>query len=86
MAALPISVGQRIRVTQEVDRREGNWRLAIEGVVESVKPEKTGSWYAHGKDDKFWLYRIRVRKHDGEISTLTVDQYSRIEIVAPASV
>lgn len=81
MTALPISVGQRIRVTQEVDRREGNWQLAVEGTVESVKPEKTGSWYAHGKDDKFWLYRIRVRKPDGELSTLIVDQNSRVEFI-----
>lgn len=82
MQTLPVQAGQRVRISQEIDRREGNWQLAVEGVVESVKPEKTGSWYAHGKDDKLWLVRIRVRKASGELTTLVVDQNSRVEILS----
>jgi len=77
----PLRPGQRIRVYQEIERREGNWVTFVEGRLLSVRPEKTGSWYAHGKDDKLWLNRIRLQKDDGEISTLAVDQYTRVEIL-----
>lgn len=75
--------GQRVRILQEIDRREGNWTNEVVGTVVSVEPEKTGSWFAHGKDEKFWLNRIRLRKDDGELTTVVVDQYTRYEIVNP---
>ncbi len=73
--------GQRIRVTQTIDRRAGDWHVAVEGIVQAVELGKTGSWFAHGKDDKFWLRRIRLRKDDGEITVLNLDRGSAIELV-----
>jgi len=84
MAKQEIKPGQRIRVFQEIDRREGNWVHDLVGTVLSVRPEKTGSWHAHGKDDKLWLNRIRLRKEDGEIATVVVDQHTRLEVLADA--
>lgn len=83
MDVVEIRPGQRLRVLQEIDRREGNWSNAVEGTVVSAEPEKTGSWHAHGRDDKLWLYRIRLQKDDGELTTLVVDQHTRCEIVQP---
>ncbi len=80
-----IKIGQRIRVRQEIARREGAWETVVEGEVLSIQPEKTGSWYAHSKDDQFWLLRIRLRKPDGEITTLNVDQYTNVEALAGAT-
>ena len=74
-----IEPGTRIRVTQEIDRREGNWRNQVVGTVLSVEPAPTGSWHAHGKDDKLWLNRIRLEKQGGEITTIVVDRHTRIE-------
>lgn len=79
-----LKAGQTIRVLQQVDRREGNWTNEVLGSVVEVRPEKTGSWYAHGKDDRLWLYRIRLRKADGELTTLSVDQFTRVELVDPS--
>ena len=73
--------GQRVRITQEIDRREGNWRTEVVGVVETVKQEKTGSWYAHSKDDKLWLLRVRLKKDDGELTTIAVDPLTRVELL-----
>ncbi len=81
MPPTDLKPGQRIRVIQAIDRREGSWDHAVVGTVLSVQPQKTGSWFAHGADDKLWLYRVRLQKSDGEISTLTVDQHTRIEPV-----
>ena len=73
--------GRRVRIVQEIERREGNWRTEVEGVIESVKQEKTGSWYAHSKDDKLWLLRIRLRKADGELTTVTVEPRTKVELL-----
>ena len=88
MAEQQIEPGQRIRVFQEIDRREGNWTHETVGTVLSVKAEPTGSWHAHGKDTKLWLNRIRLQKEDGEITTIVVDQYTRWELLTerPSSV
>lgn len=71
--------GQRVRVLQTIERRDGDWQTALEGVVEKVDVAPTGSWYAHGKDDRFWLRRILIRKDDGEQTLVAVDQWTRVE-------
>lgn len=81
---LPIREGQRVRIFQEIERREGNWRNEVVGRVLSVRPEKTGSWFAHGKDDKLWLLRVRLQKDNGEQTTVNVDQFTRFEIIQQA--
>ncbi len=73
--------GQRIRVRQTIDRRAGDWRTIVEGVVQAIEVDKTGSWYAHAKDDKFWLRRIRMVKDDGEVSVLNVDAATEVEVL-----
>jgi len=74
-----IAPGQRIRVTQSIIGRDTQWTTRVEGIVESCRSETTGSWYAHGKHDKLWLIRIRLRKDDGELTTLVIDHNSRVE-------
>ena len=81
MAQQEIKPGQRIRVLQAIDRREGNWMHELVGTVLSVGAEKTGSWHAHGKDGMLWLHRIRLRKQDGEITTVVIDQHTRVEVL-----
>ena len=76
--------GQRVRITQEIDRREGNWRTDVVGVIQSVGPEKTGSWYAHGKDGRLWLLRVRLQKEDGELTTIAADPLTKVELLAEA--
>ena len=76
--------GARVRIIQQIGRREGSWQTEVIGVVQSVTREKTGSWYAHAKDDKYWLVRVRLRKDDGEVTALTVDAQTRIEPLAAA--
>ena len=85
MATLEIKAGQRIRVVQEVDRREGNWIHEVVGTVLSTGPEQTGSWHAHGKDGKLWLTRIRLRKADGEVTAVVVDRHTRVELLPAES-
>ena len=79
-----IKSGQRIRVSQEIDRREGNWTHELVGTVVAVTPEQSGSWHAHGKKGKLWLNRIRLRRDDGELTTVVVDRHTRVEVLTEA--
>lgn len=77
--AQPPTPGTRVRVTQQQPQRDGAWTSAIEGVVTRYRQAKTGSWYAHAKDDQLWLDRLELRLDDGELVILNLDQYTVIE-------
>jgi type 1 glutamine amidotransferase len=85
MANSELKPGQRVRVVQEIDRREGNWQHEVVGKVVWARPEPTGSWFAHGKNDKLWLGRVRLEKEDGELTTIVVDQHTRLELLDDGS-
>jgi hypothetical protein len=71
--------GQRLTVTQQIAQRDETWPISVTGVVVRLEQTKTGSWYAHAKDDKLWLDRLVLKKDDGEIIVLNLDQYTHIE-------
>ncbi len=73
------SPGHRVRITQQIPRRTGVLTTTFEGEVVSFGQSKTGSWFAHSKDKKLWLDRVELRKADGEIVVVNLDQYSRVE-------
>lgn len=75
------TTGQRVAVTQQIPREAGIWTGRVEGVVVRTEQKKTGSWYAHAKDDKLWLDRLVIRKDDGEVVTCNLDQYSHVESI-----
>ncbi|MBA4027556.1 MAG: hypothetical protein C0475_00140 [Planctomyces sp.] len=77
-----VSPGQRVRVIQQVPRQEfggGSMATVIEGTVVRFEQMKTGSWYAHSRDDKLWLDRLVLRRDDGETVYLNLDRYSLLE-------
>jgi hypothetical protein len=76
------SAGQRVRVTQQVPRLSGVMSTTVEGTVVRFGQSKTGSWYAHSKDHKLWLDRLELRKDDGEMVVVNLDQYSHVEILS----
>lgn len=76
--------GQRVCVTQQIPHRRGVWAACVTGEVVRFEQRKTGSWYAHARDDKLWLDRLVLRKDDGEIVACILDPYTRIEVLADA--
>ena len=73
--------GARVRVTQQIAARDYSWTDESTGTVVSYEQQPTGSWYAHGKDDKLWLDRLTLRKPDGELTTLNLDEFTKVEIL-----
>jgi hypothetical protein len=79
---MQLDPGMRIRVVQEIHRREGVWRTHVEGTVLSHEACRTGSWFAHSPKGKLWLNRVTVRKDDGEQVTLSLDEHSQVTILS----
>lgn len=78
--------GVRVKVTQQIPARDYTWTSEVRGTVVSYGQKETGSWFAHSKDDKLWLDRLLIRKDDGELTTLNLDEYSKVEVeAAPAA-
>jgi hypothetical protein len=77
--------GTPVRVRQLTVRRGKPIEAETVGVIESWDELSTGSWYAHGKNDKLWLQRLRLRKVDGEISVIVVDDGTSIAKLEPAA-
>lgn len=82
---IALSPGQRVRVTQQVPRQLGTHTATVEGTLLRFGQQKTGSWFAHSRDNKLWLDRLELQKDDGELVALNLDQYSRVEVLADAA-
>ncbi len=74
--------GTRVRVVQQMPLK--GWTSDTVGIVQAYEQRKTGSWFAHAKDDKLWLDRLTLVKDDGEIVTLNLDRYAKVEVISPA--
>lgn len=77
--------GTPVCVTETTLRRDDPIETRIIGVVEAWEEMPTGSWFAHGKGDRLWLKRLRLRKADGEITLLVVDDGTTIARLEAAS-
>ena len=76
--------GQRVRIKQQIPQRDDVWVTQFDGEVIKAEQRKTGSWYAHSKDDKLWLDRLVIRKDDGEMTRVNLDQYTHVELLEDA--
>ncbi|MGB0766844.1 MAG: hypothetical protein ACPGYV_03955 [Phycisphaeraceae bacterium] len=74
--------GTRVRITKQVSRLGKVPTTAVEGTVVAYDQRKTGSWFAHAKDDKLWLDRLEIEKDDGEIYICNIEAHTVIEIIA----
>jgi hypothetical protein len=75
--------GALVEVTQQIPHRDRVWTNRIKGTVVSYQQRQTGSWFAHSKDDKLWLDRLVLRKEDGEITSLNLDDYTHLGVITP---
>jgi hypothetical protein len=76
--------GAIVEVTQQIPHRDRVWTNRITGTIIAYEQKQTGSWFAHSKDDKLWLDRLILRKEDGEITSLNLDDYTHLEVLSPA--
>jgi hypothetical protein len=72
--------GARVKVIQQIAARNHTWTTEVRGTIVDYAQKETGSWFAHSRDDKLWLDRLVIKKADGEITTLILDDYSHVEV------
>jgi hypothetical protein len=75
--------GAKVKVIQQIAARNYSWNSETSGTIMEYQQQPTGSWYAHSKDDRLWLDRLTLRKPDGEITTLNLDEFSVVKIESP---
>ena len=75
--------GAKVKVTQQIAARDYSWASEIAGTIVSFEQQETGSWYAHSKNYKLWLDRLTLKKSDGEITTLNLDEFSVVKVESP---
>ncbi len=73
--------GMTVRITQQMPRGDHVWTAEVTGTVVKFEQARTGSWYAHSRDDRLWLDRLTLRNDDGEIIILSLDRYSRVDVL-----
>lgn len=76
-----LTPGTQVVVTQQIPQRDEVWTIQTQGEVVHVEQKKTGSWFAHSKDDKLWLDRLVLKKQDGEIVMFNLDSYTHIDVI-----
>ena len=76
--------GTPVLVVQRIHQTDPSWEARTAGVIDSWEEEPTGALYAHGRHGKLWLSRLRLRKVDGELTTLTIDEQTKIYPLAAA--
>ena len=76
-----LTPGNVVEVTQQIPQRDETWTTTTRGTIVKYEQTKTGSWFAHSKDDKLWLDRLTLKLDDGEIVELNLDKYSHIQPV-----
>jgi len=80
------TTGDRVKVTQQIPQRDGDcWVSETEGVIVRFAQKKTGSWYAHAKDERLWLDRLTLQLDDGEIVVCNLDRYTHVELIEPGA-
>lgn len=77
--------GTPVCVRQTIERRIQDIETEVIGVVEAWTDEPTGAWHAHGKQHKLWLKRLKLRKSDGELVLLVLDDRTSIAKLEPRS-
>jgi hypothetical protein len=82
MSLTTLPKGTPVRVVRGIHQSDPSIKVETIGVIESWGKEPTGAWYAHGRNGKLWLDQLRLRKSDGEISVLTLDEQTSIQPVS----
>ena len=71
-------------VRQTVERRGESFSAEVVGTVESWERQPTGSWHVRGKNARLWLDRLVLRKADGELVLLVIDDSTEIARIESA--
>ena len=78
--------GQRIRITQAVRNNcRSQWPAVVEGAIRNVNFLATGISTERVPEDDIVVVTVHFTKDNGELSSVTLDENSKIEVVPAAA-
>ena len=80
-----LTPGQRIRVTQTVRVGLKSWPVVVEGVFRQTSALVTGLSTERDPRDDIIVATIHFTKDNGELSSIAVDENTKVEPIAPGS-
>ncbi|MCE9605835.1 MAG: hypothetical protein K8U03_13145 [Planctomycetia bacterium] len=73
-----LKAGERIEVVHEVKVGLKVWMTTTVGTVERIERRRQGLHFRRNNDDKAFADLIVLRLPDSSLTTLTIDEFSRI--------
>jgi hypothetical protein len=76
--------GDKIEVDHEVKVGMTRWHTHTVGTVVRTDRLRHSLHYDRNFDDKVWSDIIVLQRDDGELTTITVDEFTRVRVLEPA--
>lgn len=77
--------GDKIELTHEVKVGFRKWTTTTQGEVVSKERRRHGLHFMRNHDDKVFSDFLVLRRESGELTTVTIDEFSEIRILQAAS-
>ena len=78
---MDLKPGARIRITQTVRVGSRSWPMIVEGVFRDINYLATGLSTQRVPEDDIIVPSVHFTKDNGELSSITLDEHSRVEVV-----
>ena len=73
-----LGAGDRVEVIHEVKVGLKVWSTKTIGVVESKERRRQGLHFRRNTDDKVFADMLVLRRDDGELTTVTMDEFTQL--------
>ncbi len=77
-----LQTGDRVELRHEVKVGYNRWYTTIQGTVVRKERRRHGLHFRRNSDDKVFSDSIVLQLDDGELSTVTLDEFSELRIVS----
>ena len=77
--------GTQVRVVQFVRVGHRRWKTQFEGVVEREGRRPVGGIEMGGKASAIHQATLQIRRADGEITVVALDENTEVDVLAPAA-
>ncbi len=81
-----LQAGDHVRLRHEVKVGFRSWETVIDGMVIHAERRRQGLHYQRNFDDKAFCDVLVLKRPDGELTTVTLDEFSVLEKVSQENV
>ena len=78
-----LRAGDFVEVTHHITVGSQTWTAVVRGIVMIAERRRHGLHYQRNQDDKVWSDVLVLKRDDGEATTITLDEYTRLKRIDP---